>query len=142
MDTLEHHFEWITQLSTLLAIHTKNLFDLEKVQISYICYIAFNISSTLWFQFNSECSNMNQILDSYKKNLLNIMSNSNPKSFAENVTKAEALKNDLRNLKLQIQNLVTESKNLTPFKLRRQKLKKPYNKCKCLIPYHSSQVRQ
>jgi hypothetical protein len=58
----------------------------------------------------------------------------------ENIGQIESIKKDLYNMNERIESLVKKCEYLTPFKLRRQKLKSPYNKCKCLINYKKNQV--
>jgi hypothetical protein len=58
----------------------------------------------------------------------------------DNIEQIESIKKDLFKMNERIQSLLKRCENLTPFKLRRQKLKSPYNKCKCLINYKKSQV--
>ena len=58
----------------------------------------------------------------------------------ENIGQIESIKKDLYNMNERIESLVKKCEHLTPFKLRRQKLKSPYNKCKCLINYKKNQV--
>jgi hypothetical protein len=55
----------------------------------------------------------------------------------ERIERIEHLKRELTHLnKFELENLVEKSKQLQPFKLRRQKIRPPFNKCKCLIDYN------
>ena len=80
------------------------------------------------------------MLDEKKVNISTILSNSTPNNYLDNIEKIELLKKEFLLISNQIENLVIKCNQLTPFKLRRQKLKYPYNKCKCLIPYKRSQI--
>lgn len=69
-----------------------------------------------------------------------MLSNSKPKNLNENIDKTEQLKLNLLNLKLNTDQLLFKSKTIIPFRSRAQKLRPPFNACKCLITFRPNQI--
>jgi hypothetical protein len=101
----------------------------------------FNILSLSFGQFNTACGDLSEKLENVKQLFASTLSASSAKNHLESIDKIEAIKSELiQNLKPEIDSLVEKSRRLTPFSLRRQKLKQPYNRCRCLIPYKKTMV--
>lgn len=69
-----------------------------------------------------------------------MLTSSSQKNYVESIEKIDQIKKELQSISTSLDSLHKKSKQLTPFSLRRQKLKSPYNKCKCLINYKKSQL--
>ncbi len=120
VDALANQLEWIKLLSYMLGVHTQDLADFET--------------------FNFEIKELNSLIDSSKRKLIDILSNSGPKSYLENIEKTEQIKNSLQIDMASIEDLVHRSKSLKPFVLRKQKLISPKNRCKCLVDFANSEA--
>ncbi|CAF0712702.1 unnamed protein product [Brachionus calyciflorus] len=124
IETLSEHFNWINQLSFLLSNHLYHLTDYES--------------------FKSEYNKLSDRIEQFRHNLTNVISNSTHKNYSETIEKLDKMLSELSGFKSKLESLSNKSKSITPFHLRKQKLKSPYNKCKCLINYKRSQfnIRQ
>lgn len=77
----------------------------------------------------------NSSIDDSRRKLLDVLSNSTPKNYAENITKTEEVKQDLKANLNNIESLRKKSTTLTAFGLRKKKLKTPNDKCRCLMNF-------
>lgn len=91
---------------------------------------------------------MSEKLDAIKTGLSNILTSSSgdfgvgvARNSVDSIEKMRQLRRELDSVHVEIDKLLAHSQRLTPFTMRRQKLKPPYNRCKCLIPYKKSTVK-
>lgn len=113
---LSNQLDWIQQLSHLLGVHLRDLKELET--------------------FNSNIKKMNDLIDSSKRSLLDILSNSGNRNYLENIVKTDELKNSLVLYLSEISNtLVGKSQKLKPFSMRKHKLRSPRNRAKVLVDF-------
>lgn len=76
-----------------------------------------------------------------RKQLTDIISKSNHKNYEEAIKKLDHMNTELEDLNPKFVSLSNQTKNLTSFERRRQKLSPPNNKCYFLIDYRKSQVK-
>lgn len=62
------------------------------------------------------------------------------KNSVESIEKMGNLRRELDLVRAECEDLLNKSHRLVPFTMRRLKLKSPYNRCKCLIPYKKATV--
>ena len=148
VDALANQLEWIKILSHLLGIHSHDLAEVETVINSFFNFSGLSSKYTFYLKFflpsytqsNFEIKELNSLIDSSKRKLLDVLSNSCPNTYLDNIEKTEQIKNSLQIDMASIDDLVHRSRSIKPFSLRKQKLRSPKNKCKCLVDFTNSEA--
>ncbi len=120
VDALRNQLEWVRLLSHLLGVHTQDLAELET--------------------FNFEIKELNSLIDSSKRRLIDILSNSGARNHLENIEKTEQIKSSLQIDMASVEDLVQRSRGLKAFAMRKQKLRSPKNRCRCLVDFTNSEA--